>query len=374
MPAVASSRTASSSSSGHRATTTSRLAPSTASNRMDHTGHGDDDEEWDADDAARDSKIPRKTALPKKAAPATKSLKKPTPAAAALDLESDEDSPSSSPSARIASLESQVTRLRQERDTYLSQFAELKAVRSTAAETDLASYKKAAETRFRHSEDLVKSYKNSLDRAEKRLRGEMGLMGDEEREREEENERLRKEVETLKREKKKADEEARRLTLELRTEVESSRALLSNSKNGSSSSSGFNRDGDNQAVRRLYEDLTGIVISRIELCEREEGDDANSEKRRYTGAYAAVGHHDLQLSLEESTSTLPPSSSSSSSNSRSTSSLRKDLVFRPHLDSQRDLALLSPGSNLPEYLREEIRFDRGLSVKFLGTLEKGLKK
>lgn len=93
---------------------------------------------------------------------------------------------------------------------------------------------------------------------------------------------------------------ARRLALELRTEVESSRALLSNSKNGTSgtcassgsgSGSGYNRDGDNQAVRRLYEDLTGIVISRIELCEREEGDDANSERRRYTGAYAAVGHH-----------------------------------------------------------------------------------
>jgi hypothetical protein len=171
---------------------------------MDH----DEEEEWDADDAVRDSKIPRKAAVPKKVAPSTtKSIKKLTAAAAALDLESDEDSTSSSPSARIAALESQVTRLRQERDTYLSQFAELKAVRSTAAESDLASYKKAAETRFRHSEDLDKSYKISLDRAEKRLRGELGLMGDEEREREEENERLRKEVETLKREKKKADEE-----------------------------------------------------------------------------------------------------------------------------------------------------------------------
>lgn len=291
---------------------------------MDH--HADDDEEeWDADDAARGSKIPRKTAAAaKKTAPATKTVKKATPAvAAALELESDDDSASSSPNARMATLESQVARLRQERDACLAQFAELRAARSTTAESDLATYKKMAETRFRHSEDQVRSYKNSLDRVEKRLRGELGLTGDEDREREEENERLRREVETLKREKKKADEEgesehtslttvietltprplhstylARRLALELRTEVESSRALLSNSKNSTSgpsassgSGSGYNRDGDNQAVRRLYEDLTGIVISRIELCDREEGDDAHNERRRYTGAYAAVGHH-----------------------------------------------------------------------------------
>lgn len=71
---------------------------------------------------------------------------------------------------------------------------------------------------------------------------------------------------------------------------------------------------------------------------------------------------DLQLSLEESSSVTEDSDT-----------LRQDLIFLPSLDPVRDEALLK-ARTLPEYLQDEIRFDRGLSIKFLERLGRGLKK
>lgn len=54
-------------------------------------------------------------------------------------------------------------------------------------------------------------------------------------------------------------------------------------------------DADNAAVRRLYEDLTGIVISRIDavkqIAQGRQG--VELEQRRFTGVFAASGHYGL---------------------------------------------------------------------------------
>lgn len=56
-------------------------------------------------------------------------------------------------------------------------------------------------------------------------------------------------------------------------------------------------DRENAAVRKMYEDLTGIVFSRIEaiaddqMSEDGRDQDEGEEKRRFTGVFTAAGHH-----------------------------------------------------------------------------------
>lgn len=72
---------------------------------------------------------------------------------------------------------------------------------------------------------------------------------------------------------------------------------------------------------------------------------------------------DLQFDFEEASSTLPAAADG----------IRQDLIFTPRLDAERDAELLE-NSSLPRHLRDQIRFDRANSVKFLGSLTRGLRK
>lgn len=68
----------------------------------------------------------------------------------------------------------------------------------------------------------------------------------------------------------------------------------------------------------------------------------------------------MQLTFEE----CPPDDEAPS---------RQDLVYVPHIDEHRDRALLQE-SKIPDYLCEELPFDRRNGVAFLTTLTKALKR
>jgi hypothetical protein len=118
--------------------------------------------------------------------------------------------------------------------------------------------------------------------------------------------------------------------------------------------------GDERAVRRLYEDLTGIVVNKVERVEGHE------DFRRFHAIFACAGYHDLEIKLDESTSDLPSSVSTTKLGEP-----REDLVYTPTLDEDRDAELLESGK-LPAFLKDSIRFERATAVKFLSTLHKRL--
>ncbi|PWN27794.1 hypothetical protein BDZ90DRAFT_260280 [Jaminaea rosea] len=285
---------------------------------------------------------------------------------APLDIdEDDEDLP---PSTRINHLQRTVARLTKERDALSRSLTDVQALRSTSAETALASYKRATDAKMKHSTELATSLKARLQSAERKAKKAGGGDMDEEDEaglevEDDVVEKLREELEREKKARREAQDKTKRLEQDLRTASSSSSAARGTA---APVGQGTLNDADNRAVRRLYEDLTGIVISRVDILKGEDADD--EERRKFTGVFTATGHHDLQLSLEESSSSLPSATSDASSSTR-----REDLIFLPNLDPQRDAALVS-SSTLPSYMRSDLRFDRGLSTKFLGSLVKGLKK
>lgn len=71
---------------------------------------------------------------------------------------------------------------------------------------------------------------------------------------------------------------------------------------------------------------------------------------------------DLQFSLEESRT-----------EDGSPDRVREDLVYIPHIDDERDAALLA-SENMPDHFLEQIRFERSVANKFLAALHKSLKK
>lgn len=119
---------------------------------------------------------------------------------------------------------------------------------------------------------------------------------------------------------------------------------------------------DAGAVKRMYEDLTGFVVTDVEICDEEQ------DLRRFRIIFAGAGYYgalmltDLQFSLEESRA-----------EQGSPGRVREDLVYIPHIDEQRDAALLE-SQNMPDHFLEQIRFERSVATKFLAALHKSLKK
>lgn len=127
------------------------------------------------------------------------------------DLSSDEEQPASS--SKLKSLEARLQQVESERDELASQFEELNTLRSTTAEKDLTTYKRAAESRFKHQQDLISTLKHRLESVERKLKIAKGATKEEdeeeekqERAREEEFERLKAENRQLKREAKEAND------------------------------------------------------------------------------------------------------------------------------------------------------------------------
>ncbi|CAO1638098.1 unnamed protein product [Parajaminaea phylloscopi] len=261
---------------------------------------------------------------------------------------------------RIKLLTARIDSLTSERDALRQSLDELTSLRHTTAESTLEKYKKASESRFKHSQDLVASLQSRLEVAEARAasgqhQGQSSspltdpAAGNAASE---EVKKLKSRIEGLQKDKRKAEEHAKQLVQELQSATEAPKRLRLS-------------DADHAAVRRLYEDLTGIAISRIEVLAETSGMD--EEHRSFQGVFAAAGHHDLQLTFEESTPECGPDGRPQKGKQR------RDLIYVPHLDEERDRALFDT-AKLPEYLCEELPFDRSNGVAFLTTLTKALKK
>lgn len=224
MPAA--SRTASGSSRSASASKT-RLGPSSASNRMDvDDGASDGGERLDNSDddddlggvksnrggSGRGAAAAKKTttgAGTRKTSGKRGAAAKDDAPALDLELDSDSDADGASTSKKTpAQMEAALRKVTAERDALAAQFAEMRALRTTEQEKDLASYKKAAESRFKHSQDLISTLRTQLDVANRKLKA-LGAGGVAEAEAEgAAAEELKAEVEALRKEKKKAEAES----------------------------------------------------------------------------------------------------------------------------------------------------------------------
>ncbi|UZJ54398.1 hypothetical protein CBS101457_003718 [Exobasidium rhododendri] len=234
-------------------------------------------------------------------------------------------------SKRELILEEKLVLLTNERDQVQSQFDDLREVRQTAPEKRLSEWKKLAEQRDRQAEEYITRLKEQIDSLQTKGNGmssDSVLTSDE-----------RKHWAVREND---AEEEVTRST-----KVTSASSKDKNSTNGLGVS-------DERAVRKLYEDLTGLIVSKVELLQGREG----HPYRAFHAIFGSSGYYSLEMRLEESESV-------------ESSRPRQDLIYVPALDSDRDAEILDSG-RLPVYLKESLRFERSTAVRFMNTLHKKL--
>lgn len=237
-----------------------------------------------------------------------------------------------------------------------AQFDQLRSLRITQPERDLVEWQKMTEQKNKKSEEYIAMLKKQVEALSKSKGNEIPLAN----QRDEiqlttlqaEMEEMRKRERILKEENAR---QARQLD-NLRLQTGSSTSSTAYRLGVGSSQMGM---GDERAVRRLYEDLTGLMINKVEQV------DGRENFRRFHAIFACAGYHDLEIKLEESNSDLPSIVPTTSNGPR------EDLIYTPTLDKDRDAELLQSG-RLPEFLKDSIRFERATSVKFMTTLHKRL--
>ncbi|PWZ01037.1 hypothetical protein BCV70DRAFT_199396 [Testicularia cyperi] len=297
-------------------------------------------------------------------------------------------------SKREQMLQEKLERIRSERDEVQSQYDELRQLRTTAPERALDEFKKTAEARFRHDKDLVSSLKSKVEAAEKRAREALEGAGgggsnaagggadrsisilnaslresvqpsSPDRRLEELEKKHKKELHDATRAQRRLEEEVRNYKLQLEQEIAQSKALLAaasgapastGARNGKSTTGAGETHStaaaaslaameDEKAIRKLYEDLTGLVITGVDKLETD------SRYRRFKAIFAQEGFYSLLMDLEESSSSVTDESGKKS--------LRHDIVFVPKLDDDRDRELLQDDL-VPQAWKEVIRFGRGM--------------
>ncbi|WFD29918.1 hypothetical protein MSPP1_000932 [Malassezia sp. CBS 17886] len=248
-------------------------------------------------------------------------------------------------------IDERVQQALQERDTIQAQFDRLKELRMTQSEKTLVEWKRASEARHRHTLESVALWKNRAEHAERRLR---------EVERENPDGDVRGDGPA-------SSEESARLTAQLvatqRELAEQTSAAATLRDQLDTHAKAPDARADEAAIRRLYEDLTGFIISDVEQ------HDGEREQRRYKIVFAGADSHDLLFSLEESQLHV----SADEARRTDTAEIRDDLVYTPHLDEVRDARLLA-SDHMPDHFLEQIRFERSAATKFLTALHKGVKR
>lgn len=248
--------------------------------------------------------------------------------------------------------------LTKERDEVQEQFDELRELRLTEPERTLSEWKKVSEKQKKYSEDYIKTLKKQVAALEKHTSSSSTVEASSSNDR-----RLEQQLSQSQQREARLQEKLELLSKQL--EQSSSRhtptsRMAMQARVGSGALSG----SDERAVRRLYEDLTGLVVNKVEQIDPHAAQ--ADGHRRFHAIFACAGYHDLEVKLEESLSDFPTSVATQSS-----AGLREDLVYTPHFDVDRDAELLQSG-RLPDYLKENIRFERTTAVKFLNTLHKRL--
>lgn len=286
-------------------------------------------------------------------------------------------------SKREKMLEDDLDRIKNERDQIQGQYDELRQLRHTVPEHALEDFKRTAESRYRHDKDLISSLKSKVEAAEKRARESSGapdrsasILANSVRDSvqpdlpdfEEMEKKHRRELADAARAQRKLEDEVRTYKLQLEQEIAQSKALLAAASNGSSTAAAVSRTAKSAAdtnarlslpasehetaVRKLYEDLTGIVITGVEEIHSDQSSKAAPAKayKRFKAVFAQEGYHSLSFSLEESHSVVQDDDVH-----RGKKHLRQDMVYVPTLDEDRDRALLDD-DGVPKAWKESIRF------------------
>lgn len=293
-------------------------------------------------------------------------------------------------SKREQMLEERLERIRHERDEVQSQYDALREIRNTGPEQALEEFKKVAESRHRHDKDLINSLKVKIEAAEKRAKEADGGAGTADRSMsilagvresvqpetpdhriEELEKQHKKEMAEAVRAQRRLEEDVRTLQSQLDQEVKQSKALLaaassSSAPNSSSrsaaktatettaASTSLAAMEDEKAVRKLYEDLTGLVITAVERI------DPSAPFRRFKAIFAQEDYYSVLMDLEESSSKIGGASK-----------MRDDIVYVPKVEEDRDGELLR-SKMVPQEWLEALRFDRSMLFKWYEKTRKAL--
>ncbi|EST06402.1 hypothetical protein PSEUBRA_004298 [Kalmanozyma brasiliensis GHG001] len=272
-------------------------------------------------------------------------------------------------SKREQMLEERLDRIRAERDEIQSQYDELRQLRTTAPEEALDEFKKTAEARYRHDKDLINSLKVKIEAAEKRAsEAAGGTVGDRSvsildksvresvaPEMEEMEKQHRRELAEAIKVQKRLEEEVRSYKLQLEQEVAQSKATRSiNKPSETAASTSLAAMEDEKAVRKLYEDLTGLVITGVELIQPP------STLRRFKAIFAQEDYYSVLMDLEESTSKIAGGNKT-----------RDDIVYVPKVEEDRDGELLG-SKTVPQAWLEALRFERGMLFKWYEKTRRAL--
>lgn len=295
-------------------------------------------------------------------------------------------------SKREQMLEERVERIRTERGEIQAQYDELRQLRNTAPEQALDEFKKIAESRYRHDKDLINSLKVKLEALEKRVKEaeggaaaggdrSMSILNASVRESvqpetpdhriEEMEKQHRKELADAQRMQKRLEEDVRTYKLQLEQEIAQSKALLSaattastasapkSSVETSAASTSLAAMEDEKAVRKLYEDLTGLVITGVERIDPAES------FRRFKAIFAQEDYYSVLMDLEESSSKIAGAGAGGKSQ------MRDDIVYVPKIDDDRDSELLN-SKMVPQEWLDALRFDRNMLFKWYEKTRKAL--
>jgi hypothetical protein len=144
----------------------------------------------------------------------------------------------------------------------------MREVRLTEPEKRLLEWKKLAEQRDRHAEEYIAKLKEQISSAPSRGKAMSSSSSSR-------DSFVRDGQESWAVREKKLEDEVDRLTQEL--------VISSKNKNGTGSF-GY---GDEGAIRKLYEDLTGLVISKVEMLQDKE----KSNARSYHAIFGSTGYY-----------------------------------------------------------------------------------
>lgn len=299
-------------------------------------------------------------------------------------------------SKRETMLEEKIDRIKNERDELQSQYDELRRLRQTAPEKALDDFKRTAETRYRHDKDLITSLKGKIEAAEKRARESSGAsdrsasvlntsvresVQPDTAELEELRKEHRREMADAARTQRKLEDEVRTYKLQLEQEVAQSKALLAAAGSSSTAAVGRNTktttDSDTRlslpsneyetAVRKLYEDLTGIVITGVEEIRPDPKVKNVPAKpyKRFKALFGQEGYHSLQFDFEESQSMVQDDKSGKKY-------MRQDMVYVPRLDEDKDQEFLND-TGVPDAWKVNIRFVKSAMFQWYDKTRKILR-
>lgn len=175
----------------------------------------------------------------------------------------------------------------QERDEIQAQFAQLHTLRMTEPERILAEWKETAEQQSRAAEEYIATLKEEVETLQKKK--SQGMEKDVRHADSDELRELRHSLNESRRREASLHGEVKRLLREVERKGDKEEGQPTSrlaTKGGVGS--GALGASDERAIRRLYEDLTGLVVNNVE---RVDGSNSKDSFRRFHAIFACAGYH-----------------------------------------------------------------------------------